>query len=125
MKAMADMVIYFLQKMTYSVLRRPLDIGEGWEELPPPMHPGNEIYTGSICIDQNTLQSVMVDQQGFSYVNEGTEERPRKGYVTLTPNSYIKFRVNTSLPSSSAQKRLVHVGYLHSYTPMVSQAPRK
>lgn len=44
-----------------------------------PLYVGNLPPNRSMCLYQDTLQSVVVSHEGWNYTNEGTEAKPKKG----------------------------------------------
>lgn len=48
-------------------------------------HLGNEVPRASMCFQGPSIQSIVTAAQGWEFVNEGTERKPKTGYVAKTP----------------------------------------
>lgn len=56
-----------------------------------------------MCVREDGFVPLVLRATGFAYVNEGTEEKPKKGFVANTTGAELVFRVDSSgLVSSSA-----------------------
>lgn len=58
--------------------------------------------------------------EGFDFVNEGTDIKPKKGYVATKPGAVLRLKVNTKQTSGVEASKPVPVliGYLKSYAHM-------
>eukprot|EP00798_Chlamydomonas_sp_ICE-L_P004346 gene4346-14462_t len=54
---------------------------------------------------------------GWEYINEGTEDKPKKGFVSTTPGSSLKMTIDTSRIGDGGSIPVM-IGYLKSYTSM-------
>ena len=53
---------------------------------------GNSVgATSSLCTLQKQLEGIVVTNHGWSMVNEGTESKPKWGYVSTTPGGWVKW----------------------------------
>ena len=93
------------QQTALDVILRPYgkaDAGMLHEPLPqPPADPplsfsivvGNYAPTTALCLQQDMLAPHVLEAAGWEYVNEGTDAKPKKGYVSKTPGSVLKLKV--------------------------------
>ncbi len=83
---------------------------------------GNYEPTSRMCLYNEAFKTVVAGAQGFELVNEGTEEKPKWGYVGNTTGSVLHLRLNTQLTAKGDQKTPVTVllAHLRSYEHMGS-----
>lgn len=81
---------------------------------------GNFQPQSATCVQQDLLPSVIAKAEGFDFVNEGTEAKPKKGYVATKAGATLKLKLNTQQTSGVAANKPVPVliGYLKSYVHM-------
>ncbi len=81
------------------------------------VHAGNEAPNKPMCLNSEMIKPFIVEQKGFEYINEGTEIKPKRGFVSNTPGSMLKIRIDTTSrkPVGSVP---VYLAYLRSYTRM-------
>ncbi|GFR50050.1 hypothetical protein Agub_g12101 [Astrephomene gubernaculifera] len=118
-KIMADIGAYMIQNAILSVLLSPLSTTE-WtrlgEPLIPPMYPNNEVPPGVVCTSGDPLKKLVVASDGWEWKNEGTDIKPKWGYVSYAPGSKLVLRVGTERPSVRPASRIpVLIHYLGSY----------
>jgi len=96
-RLMADMAVRLVQQVAMDLHARAYSHEDDWharhEPLPPPLFKNNFAPTTRCCAYQDDLQPYVVSSTGWSWVNEGTEEKPKKGYVTHAPGAVIKLKV--------------------------------
>ncbi|GFR48090.1 hypothetical protein Agub_g9777 [Astrephomene gubernaculifera] len=125
-KFMADLAVWMLQQTALGLLQLPYgqeDAEAAGAPLAGPMYPGNLPPNSSMCLLGDSFRSLVVSEasSGFDYVNEGTPEKPKPGYVATQPGSVLRFRIDTDRTALGAQPQdLVFVvfHYLRSYVHM-------
>ncbi|EFJ45735.1 hypothetical protein VOLCADRAFT_105823 [Volvox carteri f. nagariensis] len=124
-KALADIVVHLIQETALGLLSYPPSREEAAKlerPLLPPMYTGNLPPSTSVCLVGHTFTSLVTYAQGWSWVNEGTEEKPKWGYVATEPGSRLVVRLPDTLPpggrhaAAAAVPVLLH--YLQSYAGM-------
>lgn len=80
---------------------------------------GNNQPPRTTCVHQDLLPSVVLESSGFDFIDEGTEDKPKKGYVARNPDSVLRLKINTTQPQSRSDQLVpVYIGYLKSYEHM-------
>ncbi|GIM14751.1 hypothetical protein Vretimale_17546 [Volvox reticuliferus] len=130
-KLMADLAVFMLQQISLGLLQLPYgqDDAEAAEApLPAPMYAGNIPPSSPMCIIGDSFRSLAdsVTTTGWDYINEGTTEKPKPGYVAREPGSVLRVRIDTDRSGMSSQTEDVHVffHYLRSYEHMGKAAFR-
>lgn len=90
-----------------SVRARPVtpeERQEASEPLPPPMLQNNWESASDKCfIGPSFVQSV-IESTNWEYRDEGKDKsRPKLGYISTTPGSILKIKVNTTSPTGNPQ----------------------
>ena len=75
------------RNLSFSSTKNPLD--------PLPWHPaaaaaaaaaaGNHAPTAIMCVQGFNFPQVITSAEGWEFINEGTDKKPKTGYVTRTP----------------------------------------
>ncbi|GLI64554.1 hypothetical protein VaNZ11_007873 [Volvox africanus] len=126
-KLMADLAVFTLQQISLGLLQLPYcqDDEEAAEApLSAPMYQDNIPPSSPMCIIGDGFRSLIdhAATTGWDYVNEGTTEKPKPGYVTWQPGSVLRLQVDTDRSGmrSQMEREKVHVffHYLRSYEHM-------
>lgn len=125
----SDLAIAFLQQTAIDLIHRPF--GQADEErigrdLPPPMLEGNyEMKTASCFWAESLIEMVEPPHTGWEFVNEGTVERPRWGFLTTTAGSVLKIKIDSRIPYAAwgtttigETRRVIQILFLYSYQHM-------
>ncbi|KAI8470157.1 MAG: SGNH hydrolase-type esterase domain-containing protein [Monoraphidium minutum] len=100
-RIMADMMIYLIQEAAVGLMTWPLSFADdaaALAKLPDPMYPGNHPSLRRVCFHaEDFAGSVVSRDHGWEWVNEGTDNSPKWGYVSKTPGSVLKVRLDTSV----------------------------
>ena len=77
-----------------------------------------------MCLHQELMKRVVVEpHDGWDFVNEGTERKPKKGYVSNQTGSVLMFDINTWRGGDNHDGRVkVMVAHLVSYDLVMGQA---
>ncbi|KAG1666700.1 hypothetical protein FOA52_013612 [Chlamydomonas sp. UWO 241] len=116
-KCMADLAVWLIQQTALDVFMRPMakeDVEMVTEPLPDPIFPNNLPPAHAMCLWQEMLRPAVVESDGWEFINEGTEEKPKKGYVTTTPDVPLTLCLNTSSDGSNFSVT-VAIAHLKSY----------
>lgn len=121
----AELAIRLIQRVATEMTFRPYNHEKEsrhtlQEQLPPPIFPGNHEPSTRCCAYQEELKKYVVSHDGWDFINEGTEEKPKKGYVSHTPGSTIVMKAPLPPAGQVNSAVMVFVTYLKSYTPMGS-----
>ncbi len=81
---------------------------------------GNWEPTSRMCLHNTDFKKAIADAKGFEFVNEGTAERPKWGYVGNTTGAVLRLRLNTQLAKGDTQPVSVFIAHLRSYEHMGS-----
>ncbi|GIM03448.1 hypothetical protein Vretimale_8227 [Volvox reticuliferus] len=123
-RIMADLAVYLIQQTALGMLLRPFgpeDEEAFMEPLPDPMYPNNRPPDTPMCIMYDTFKPMMVESQGWDFLDEGTPGKPKVGFVATTPGSRMVIRLNTdrSQTGQLPQSRVaIWVQHLKSYEHM-------
>ncbi|GIL58946.1 hypothetical protein Vafri_13943 [Volvox africanus] len=124
-RVMADLVVYMLQDTALDLLLDPWSDKEQRAEqekpLQGPMYSGNTAPSAAMCLygDQFAPAVVPSTTQGFVYVNEGSVQKPRWGYVATQPGARLVMRFDTRRPHLPPDHRVsLYLHYLKSYEHM-------
>ncbi|GIL84953.1 hypothetical protein Vretifemale_13581 [Volvox reticuliferus] len=127
-KAMADLVIHLIQEVAVGLYTWPISEEEvSWRKmpLPPPMHEGNYEPTSATCLVVEAFANLSIFSEGWQWINEGTDTKPKWGFVSTIPGSELILRLGrpgvNGLAAAAVVKNatfplLMH--YLGSYTSM-------
>ncbi|KXZ40887.1 hypothetical protein GPECTOR_1514g689 [Gonium pectorale] len=123
-KFMADLAVWTLQSTALGLLQLPYN--EEDEQvvaapLPDPMYQGNVPPNSTMCLMGDMFRSLALpSSSGFSYVNEGTAEKPKPGYVATQPGAVLALQLSTDRSgiSKPGDKINVFFHYLRSYEHM-------
>ncbi|GLC42202.1 hypothetical protein PLESTM_001303100 [Pleodorina starrii] len=125
-KMIADLAVHLIQETALGLMTNPVRQAEeeawGRPLADPPMYLGNFPPETSSCIAGERFRSQVLSHKGWEWVNEGTEEKPKWGYVTTTSGSSLLVRVNTTQGSTLDAATLANatmpviVQFLRSYT---------
>ncbi|KAG2433670.1 hypothetical protein HXX76_008041 [Chlamydomonas incerta] len=110
-KMMADLAVYLLQATALQLVGH-LPYGREDAEavaaaLPEPMYPGNVAPNTSMCLLGERFRELVVPEStaGFAYINEGTAEKPKPGYVANTTGAVLRLRLNTDRAGLAGPQR--------------------
>ncbi|GIL53666.1 hypothetical protein Vafri_9308 [Volvox africanus] len=127
-KAMADLVIHLIQEVAVGLYTWPASEQEvSWLKmpLPPPMHDGNYEPMFASCLVVDAFANLCISKEGWQWINEGTDTKPKWGFVSTTPGSELILRLGTPGVSGPATAAVVKnttfpllIHYLLSYAPM-------
>ncbi|GFR42868.1 hypothetical protein Agub_g3859, partial [Astrephomene gubernaculifera] len=118
-KMMADLAVHLVQQVAVGLVMHaygPADEEVVGEPLPRPMYKGNLPPDTSMCIMNERFKLTVVESRGWEYVNEGTPEKPKPGYVASLPGSVLRVQIDTdrsALGSTAAAEEPVHVFFHH------------
>jgi hypothetical protein len=124
---MSELVISLLQRGVADLLHSPFsseDTEAAAASLPPPMLPANHQALSDRCFMGQAFRdnAVIADPQpdNWTWVNEAKASlRPKWGYVSYTPGSVLRLRVNTTASAGALDQRvLVQLAHLRSYEHM-------
>lgn len=91
-----------------------------------PLLAGNWEPTIQQCLFGAHFHSVVTEATGFTYLNEGTERRPKWGYVGNTTGAVLRLRINTQVSKDYPDEpATVQIGHLRSYTSIMGSAEVK
>ena len=68
-----------------------------------------------LLLPPDALPGILDSQTGWAFVNEGSEVKPKKGYVSDVPGSTLTFRVNTTRGGDRHKPIYLVIGYLKTY----------
>ncbi|GFR42716.1 hypothetical protein Agub_g3640 [Astrephomene gubernaculifera] len=115
-KVMADLAVHLLQRTALGLLVEPYgpaDVEAVQEPLPEPMYQFNTAPSSPMCLVGETFRSLVVESDGWEYLNEGTAVKPKPGFVAKRPGSRLRLRLDTDRSGvGSPAEEQVHV-YLH------------
>ena len=99
---MADMIITLLRHTLEDLALRPFsqdDEERARAPLPHPMYDDNYPPTHNMCMMGGEFQAAVVQgaSTGFEWVNEGSTEKPKWGWVATTPGSALQFELDTRM----------------------------
>ncbi|GIL91193.1 hypothetical protein Vretimale_18816 [Volvox reticuliferus] len=124
-RVMADLVIYMLQDTALDLLLDPWSYteqrGEQEKPLQVPMYSGNVAPAAAMCLCGDLFSSAVASNasEGFAFVNEGSEWKPRWGYVATQPRARLVMRFDTRRPHLPPDHRVsLYLHYLKSYEHM-------
>jgi len=100
-RAIADIVMWLVLNTAVELLIQPfsrIDSDYIHMPLPPPMQDGNYEEPTETCLLDVDLQQIVVeaDSVGWGFVNEGTAEKPKTGFVSTTPGTKLVLELNAS-----------------------------
>ncbi|KAG2425211.1 hypothetical protein HYH02_015038 [Chlamydomonas schloesseri] len=128
-KMMADLAVYMIQSTAMQLLLMPYgpdDKEAVFAPVPRPIYPGNMPPNASMCLLNDNFKNLVVAEAstGFDYINEGTAEKPKPGYIAKQPGAKLRLRLNTERslvghgPNTAAVKVQVFFHHLRSYEHM-------
>ncbi|KAL4856603.1 hypothetical protein ACK3TF_003052 [Chlorella vulgaris] len=97
---LADMVSTFLTQIMDDLDRHPLEAADdvaAAAELVPPMYRGNYPAKSNACLMGSQFKPLAVTTEGFAWINEGTADKPKQGWVATAPGSVLEFDVATDI----------------------------
>ena len=120
---MAELVLHLIMKAASNLQQQPVmeeDRTEAAAALRSPMLPGNHAAHTNLCSVGPAFKSEsVIEAEGWEWVNESKNERPKWGYVCNTPGKELKVRVSTKATSGAKdEKVMVKFAYLASYENM-------
>ncbi|KAL4856571.1 Acetylglutamate kinase [Chlorella vulgaris] len=126
---LADMVSTFLTQIMDDLDRHPLEAADdeaAAAELVPPMYQicfphfqGNYPAKSNACLMGSQFKPLAVTTEGFAWIDEGTADKPKQGWVATTPGSVLEFDVVTDVvPGSGSASVAAAIVYLSSYEHM-------
>ncbi|KAI3426970.1 hypothetical protein D9Q98_006914 [Chlorella vulgaris] len=129
----AEMVVLHMRRVLEDLHHRPYNAADeavSSAPLRPPMLRNNWPSQNNSCLVGKLFKQQVVAAKGFEWVNEGTQDKPKWGYVGKHPNATLRFTVNTATATAAASTEggvaidvtqiPTHVGvlYLRSYQGM-------
>ena len=86
-----DLIMWLMLQTNIDLSIQPYSKIDAWhnqQPLPPPMHRQNYEESVEMCLLDDSLRSVVREEEshGWFWANEGTAEKPKRGYVTSSPN---------------------------------------
>ncbi|PNH00616.1 hypothetical protein TSOC_013556 [Tetrabaena socialis] len=118
-KMIADMAVYLVQETYIDMLLNAIEALDVCISSIPPMYPGNLPPNATMCITGIAFQNVVKRSIGWDFINEGTAEKQKYGYVSWTPGNELVVVVDSLrplLPITTKIPVLLH--YLKSYQHM-------
>lgn len=89
-----------------------------------PLYPNNFQVFNKTCILHGEFEQHVVASRGFTWVNEGTEAKPKFGFIGTRAGAYFRFTLNSAENSihdddtSAKRHSVVSIAYLASYEHM-------
>ncbi len=129
-RVMAELVLHQMLAVVKDLLRRPLTLEDEalqQETLPRPMLKGNHHSQLDMCHFAERFNALVSESGGWSYIDEGTEGRPKLGWVSSIPGSRLVFKLSTFsgrplVKSQQAKNRanevMVNLAVMESYEQM-------
>lgn len=120
---LADLAIYWMQQVLDDVARHPLepaDDDEAAAELSVPMFEKNYEARSNTCLMGESFKELVKSQEGFEWINEGTDKKQKWGYISKTPGSWAEIVLNTNVAKGLApgDNVTLAIGHLQSYEHM-------
>ncbi len=73
---------------------------------------------GGACLHNTAFRSAVIAARDFEFVNEGTAERPKWGYVGNTTGAELQLRISTKISKTDTRPPTVYIAHLKSYQDM-------
>ncbi|GIL48067.1 hypothetical protein Vafri_4757 [Volvox africanus] len=129
-KIMADLVVNLIQEVAVRLVVSPMTPAElnlPEMPLPPPMHEGNFEPLGTTCLVDEAFRGIAIATEGWQWVNEGTEAKPKWGFVSTTPGRQLILRLGETAHNDILSSRPngtfpVLFQFLVSYTSIMGKA---
>jgi len=133
MRYIADMVIGYLRdELATAAWRhhhhhRQLDqvfssVAHASETLPQPIFEGNTGESKTLCLLENQIEHYAVTAKGFQWINEGSEDLPKFGWVGKEAGSTIELKLPLETVRYNGVDLVVGVGMLISWSPDMGMA---
>lgn len=71
-----------------------------------------------MCVHDQAVKSIVTQAAGFTLTNEGTDTKPKWGYVGNTTGAVLRLEVNTQIDKDGSRPATVYLAHLKSYTNM-------
>ncbi|GIL60750.1 hypothetical protein Vafri_15279 [Volvox africanus] len=97
-KAMADLAVHLIQEVAVGLSLWPISQHElSWWNLPlpPPMHEGNYEPLVTTCLVGHKFFKMCIFNAGWQWLNEGTESKPKWGFVSAAPGNALVLRLGS------------------------------
>ncbi|KAL4853770.1 Cell cycle and apoptosis regulator protein 2 [Chlorella vulgaris] len=120
----ADILIHWLQQTLDDVARNPItpeDEQDAQRSLNVPMYWGNWESRNNTCMMGVQVKELVTKADpAFKWTNEGTDKKPKWGYVSNKPGSSLRLTLNTNVTGRSMPDGTVSVAvaFLKSYQHM-------
>jgi hypothetical protein len=104
----AEMVILFFRRVLEDLHFRPHaphDDAVATAPLRPPMLRNNWPNANNSCLMGRLFNEHVTKSEGFEWVNEGSEEKPKWGWVGTEPGATLRFSVNTATALAAVSSR--------------------
>ena len=91
---------HYVQQVVVDVAVNPLseeDEAAAAAQLPPPMLRGNIVAQANACLLDEPFRQAATNVSGWEWLNEGTEEKPKRGWIATKPPAIMSFAVDTNL----------------------------
>ncbi|GIL74907.1 hypothetical protein Vretimale_2527 [Volvox reticuliferus] len=129
-KIMADLVVHLIQEVAIGLLISPVtpaEVSVRDVPLPPPMHKGNLEPMGTTCLVEEKFADIAIATEGWRWVNEGTDIKPKWGFVSTVPGSELIVRLGDTarddvISGGSNGTFPVLLQYLLSYSSSMGKA---
>lgn len=123
-KWLADLVIFYLSEVLFSLQRYPLgpeDEQSAAAPLSTPLYENNWEGAQHTCLMAHMMRDLVVEKEGpWEWRNEGTEQKPKWGYISTQPGSWLVLKINTLASDrlKPGDPLSLWVAYLQSYEHM-------
>jgi hypothetical protein len=71
-----------------------------------------------MCLHQQAFSSIVRNPVGFSFINEGSEAKPKWGYVGNTTGATLRLELSSEVDTDSTKLAIVYLAHLKSYSNM-------
>lgn len=115
----AGMLIHLVETTPPYIFKK--DLGSRGTHLPLPLYPNNFQVFNNTCILNEQFEKHVVASQGFQWANDGTDSKPKYGFIGTQVGSHFQFAINTAeniVNSPDGGTSSVSIAYLASYEHM-------
>ena len=96
----AELMAHYVQQAVVDLATNPLsedDETAAAAQLPPPMFRGNLVAQANACLLDEPFRQATTNVSGWEWVNEGTKEKPKRGWIATKPPAQMSFVVDSNL----------------------------